>query len=240
MSKGIIEICCNSLQSALNAQEAGAERIELCSGLMEGGMTPSLGLIEETLTQLTIPVYVLIRPRGGDFCYTDKEFKIMLRDIEWCKQSGVKGIVSGVLNDDASINREKTQLLMHASAPLDFTFHRAFDVVNDPIIAIQILKAISCKRILTSGASAIAYNGKRFIKEFVNAAAPEISIMSGGGVDEKNIQPLIRETGIREVHFSATAFIKSYSDREFRQTTSQTDLERATHLVQLAREAFVQ
>ena len=240
MSKGIIEICCNSLQSALNAQEAGAERIELCSGLMEGGMTPSLGLIEETLTQLTIPVYVLIRPRGGDFCYTDKEFKIMLRDIEWCKQSGVKGIVSGVLNDDATINREKTQLLMHASSPLDFTFHRAFDVVNDPIMTIQILKAIGCKRILTSGGSAIAYNGRRFIKEFVNSSAPEISIMSGGGVDEINIQPLIRETGIREVHFSATAIIKSYYEKEVRQTTSQTDLERATHLVQLAREAFVQ
>lgn len=240
MIKGTIEICCNSLQSALNAQLAGADRIELCTGLMEGGMTPSIGMIEEVVEQLRIPVYVLIRPRGGDFCYTDSEFKVMLRDIEWCKQSGVKGIVSGVLNDDASINREKTQLLMHASTPLDFTFHRAFDVVTDPMMTIQILKAIGCKRILTSGGSAIAYNGKRFIKEFVNAAASEISILSGGGVDEKNIQPLIRETGIREVHFSATAFIKSYNDKEFRQTTSQTDLERATHLVQLAREAFVQ
>ncbi|MEI7801667.1 MAG: copper homeostasis protein CutC [Bacteroidota bacterium] len=240
MKKGIIEICCNSLQSSLNAQQAGADRIELCSGLMEGGMTPSLGLIEEVIAQLTIPVYVLVRPRGGDFCFTNEEIKVMLRDIEWCKQSGVKGIVSGVLNDDVSINREKTQLLMHAASPLDFTFHRAFDVVNDPMMTIQILKSIGCKRILTSGGSAIAYNVSRFIKEFVNAANPEISIMSGGGVDEKNIQPLIRETGIHEVHFSATAFIKSYSDREFRQTTSQTDLERATQLVQLARQAFAQ
>lgn len=240
MSKSIIEICCNSLQSALNAQLAGADRIELCTGLMEGGMTPSLGLIEEVVSQLRIPVYVLIRPRGGDFCFSDSEFKVMLRDIEWCKQTGVKGIVSGVLNDDATINREKTQLLMHASAPMDFTFHRAFDVVPDPVMTIQILKAIGCKRILTSGGSAIAYNGRKFIKAFVKSAAPEISILSGGGVNEQNVQPLIRDTGIQEVHFSATAIIKSYSERECSQITTQTDLERATHLVQLAREVFTQ
>lgn len=240
MNHSTIEICCNSLQSALNAQKAGADRIELCSGLLEGGITPSLGLIEEVIAQLKIPVYILIRPRGGDFCYTDEEIKVMLRDIEWCKQSGVKGIVSGVLNDDTTINRNKTKLLFQATEMLDFTFHRAFDVVNDQMMTIQILKEMGCKRILTSGGSAIAFNGRKNINEFVKEAGTELSIMPGGGVDEKNIQPLIRETGIHEIHFSATSVIKSYANKEFSQATMQTNLDRASQLVKLAREAFLQ
>ncbi len=240
MQNGTIEICCNSIQSALNAQAAGADRIELCSGLTEGGMTPSLGLIEETISQLKIPVYVLIRPRGGDYCYTDEELKVMIRDIEWCKQSGVKGIVSGVLTENADINREKTQMLLKAATPLDFTFHRAFDVVNDPQMTIQILKAIGCKRVLTSGGSAIAYNGRKLISDLVREAGIGLSIMSGGGVDENHIQELILETGIKEIHFSAVAILRAYDNRECRQTTPQTDLIRATQLVQLARQAFAQ
>ena len=131
-------------------------------------------------------------------------------------------------------------MILKASAPLDFTFHRAFDVVNDPLMTIQILKAIGCKRILTSGGSAIAYNGRNYIRDFVREAGYELSIMSGGGVDGNHIQDLIRETGIREIHFSAVAILRAYDNRECRQTTPQTDLVRATHLVQLARAAFAQ
>ena len=238
MSKGIIEICCNSLQSALNAQEAGAGRIELCSGLMEGGMTPSLGLIEEVVSQLQIPVYVLVRPRGGDFCFTNDEFKVMLRDIEWCKQSGVKGIVSGALTPHREIDSERMPVLINATENMDFTFHRAFDVLKNPFDELAQLKSYGCKRILTSGGKETAYNGIENISLLVKEFPGQVSIMPGGGVNEENIREIILKTGINEIHFSASVGITAYPVPGLEQFTTVTDFERVLNMISLARQAF--
>ncbi len=240
MIKGTIEICCNSLPSALNAQYAGADRIELCTGLMEGGMTPSLGLIEEVISQLHIPVYVLIRPRGGNFCYTDAEINLMLRDIEWCKQSGVKGIVSGALTPDCEIDSDRMPVLISAAESLDFTFHRAFDVVKNPFDELAQLKKYGVKRILTSGGKETAYDGIENISLLAKEYPQQISIMPGGGVNEENIQEIILTTGINEIHFSASIGAASYSVPGHQHFSTITDFERARKLISLARQAFAQ
>ena len=202
-----IEICANSYQSAINAEKAGANRIELCSELAIGGITPSFGLLKKVMTDLTIPVHVLIRPRSGDFTFSDAEFEIMKENIQLCKELGISGIVSGVLFTDNSIDLERTKELIEHSKPMSFTFHRAFDWLKNPIENLKKLEAIGVERILTSGQEASANQGlSTLIKLQKNTA--KISIMPGGGISSENILRF-QENGFKEVHLSASTQIKT-------------------------------
>lgn len=204
----IIEICANSYQSAVNAQEAGADRIELCSELAVGGITPSYGLIKSVGHNLKIPVHVLIRPRSGDFTYSDAEFEIMKQDIELCKNLGCKGVVSGVLYLDGTIDLKRTKELVEISKPLGFTFHRAFDWVINPTEGLKQLVACGVDRILTSGQESQAIKGLRLLKKLKENANNEIEIMPGGGITIDNILKF-KNAGFKQVHFSATTLYKT-------------------------------
>ncbi len=198
----LLEICANSFQSAINAQKGGADRIELCANLWEGGTTPSLATIEKSVKELTIPVFVLIRPRGGDFSYSDSEFEIMKGDIEHAKKAGARGIVSGVLLENGQIDKVRTRELIQLTYPLPFTFHRAFDQVPDPLKALEELIDLGVNRILTSGQKAKAIEGIDLIQDLLKKAANRIIIFPGSGINADNIKAFYN-VGCREFHFSA-------------------------------------
>ena len=203
----ILEICANSYQSAINAEKAGANRIELCSELAVGGITPSYGLLKNVMRDLTIPVHVLIRPRSGDFTFTDAEFEIMKENIQLCKKLGVAEIVSGVLCTDSSIDYKRTEELIELSKPMNFTFHRAFDWVRNPLEEIKKLEVIGVKRILTSGQENSASKGLSTLIDLQNYTS-KISIMPGGGICSENIL-IFQENGFKEVHLSASTQIET-------------------------------
>ena len=203
-----LEICANSYQSAINAQNAGADRIELCSELSVGGITPSYGLLKKVSEDITIPVNVLIRPRSGNFCYSDDEFEIMKQDIEFCKKLGFNGIVSGVLNADNSIDIERTQELIQLSKPLSFTFHRAFDCVPKPKESLEQLINLKVDRILTSGLQEKAAQGIELLIELQKLAENKLIILPGSGINTKNAH-LFKEAGFKEIHTSASKIINN-------------------------------
>ncbi|MDO5105145.1 copper homeostasis protein CutC [Capnocytophaga sp.] len=210
----IFEICASSFESAKNAQLAGASRIELCSELGVGGITPSYGLIKKVMDELSIENCVLIRPRSGNFTYTDAEFDVMLRDIAFCRELGCKGVVTGVLNADNTIDEERTKRLIEAAGEIDFIYHRAFDCVPDSLEALEILKKLGVKRILTSGGKKSAVEGLDLLKCLNSVADGKITIMPGGGINPQTIVK-IKEAGFSEVHFSGTIFEKSASEMPF-------------------------
>jgi copper homeostasis protein len=199
----LLEICVDSVESAVNAESAGAGRIELCSALSEGGITPSGGLIESVRSNTDIRVHVLIRPRGGDFLYTDSEFSVMRRDIDMAGEKGAQGIVTGILNSDGTVDLERTALLAEYAAPMTLTFHRAFDLCRDADNALEDIIATGASRLLTSGQARIAIEGAQLIKKLVTSAGNRIMIMPGGGIDEYNIALLAGITGAREYHLTA-------------------------------------
>lgn len=201
----IVEICANSFESAFNAQQAGAHRIELCCELAVGGITPSYGLIEQVVSSLSIPVFVLIRPRSGDFNYSDAEFKILKKDIELCKKLGCSGIVSGVLNRDNSIDVLRTQELVELAKPLPFVFHRAFDLVPDPKRALNELMAIGVQRVLTSGQESSALKGLDLIQKLRSQTKKGMTILPGGGINLENAMQF-KEAGFNEIHCSLSTF----------------------------------
>jgi copper homeostasis protein len=182
----LLEICTNSYQSAKNAQEAGAHRIELCQELSVGGITPSYGLLKQVIENLEIPVFVLIRPRGGNFVYSEVEFEIMKSDIQLCKDLGCQGIVSGVLNADNSIDISRTRELVELSKPLAFTFHRAFDEVLNPKQALEQLIGLGVDRVLTSGQEATAELGIALLQELNEISKSRITILAGAGISAEN------------------------------------------------------
>lgn len=204
----VVEVCANSFQSVVNAEKAGANRVELCVELGVGGITPSYGLIQKVVSETKIPIHVLIRPRSGDFTYSKEEFDVMLADIQFCKDVGCNGIVSGVLHQDFSLDAHRTQLLVEAANGMHFTFHRAFDWVQDPLKTIRTLSKIGCKTILTSGQKPTAFEGLENLINFKKEAKNNIEIMPGGGINKANIQAF-KETGFKAIHFSATSFTKS-------------------------------
>ncbi|WP_172913851.1 copper homeostasis protein CutC [Capnocytophaga canis] len=210
----IYEICASSFESARNAQLAGANRIELCSELGVGGVTPSYGLIKKVMDELSIENCVLIRPRSGNFTYTDEEFDVMLRDITFCRELGCKGVVTGVLNTDNTIDKERTQQLIEATGDIDFIYHRAFDCVPNPEEALHLLKTLGVKRILTSGGKKSAVEGLDVLKKLNQQAEGKITIMPGGGINPQTILK-IKEAGFNEVHFSGTVFEKSANEMPF-------------------------
>ncbi|MDR1583391.1 MAG: copper homeostasis protein CutC [Prevotellaceae bacterium] len=199
-----IEVCAGSLQSVIEAEKGGASRVELCDNLFEGGTTPSAATIEISSKSVKIPVYVMIRPRGGDFLYSDIEFEIMKRDIFFAKKYGAAGVVFGLLLPDGSVDERRTKELVVIAKELDLgvTFHRAFDMSSNPHKALETIITAGCERILTSGGENKAIDGKKLIKELVIAAAGRISIMAGSGVNPANVKDLIEYTGITEVHIS--------------------------------------
>lgn len=203
-----LEICTNSHQSAINAQEVGAHRIELCQELSVGGITPSYGLLKQVVDTLSIPVYVLIRPRSGNFVYSDSEFDIMKQDIQLCKNLGCAGIVSGVLNKDNTIDIERTKELVELSRPLQFTFHRAFDCLENPSKALVQLIDLGIDRVLTSGQATSAKKGLILLKQLHEQANGRITILAGGGINSDNAK-LFKDVGLNEIHASASSTIQS-------------------------------
>lgn len=200
--KSLLEIAVFSSEAALIADKAGADRIELCSGYAEGGLTPSLGTIRFVKEHVKCPIFVMIRPRGGDFCYNEMEIEVMKHDIEHCKEIGVDGIVFGVLDKNFSINESATCQLANLTT-LPVTFHRAFDICHDPMDGLEILINCGVKRILTSGQKSSALEGIDFIAELNKKAKDRIIIMPGAGINPGNISELVKQTGCHEFHASA-------------------------------------
>ncbi len=198
----ILEVCVDSMASTLAAQEGGAHRIELCASLLEGGITPSAATIEFARKHLTIDMNVMIRPRGGDFLYSELEFDIMQRDIVTAKALGADGVVFGLLTADGAIDTVRTKTLTDLARPMSVTVHRAFDMVADPRIALDTIIALGIDRLLTSGMEPNARAGAETIAELLNQAAGRIIIMPGGGINEQNIIQIRQMTGATEFHMS--------------------------------------
>jgi copper homeostasis protein len=198
-----LEICAFNLASAIVAQAAGADRIELCASPEEGGVTQSPGTIRTARETLRIALYPIIRPRGGDFLYSEEEFRIMLRDIEYCKQVGCNGVVIGMLNADGTVDQGRCSRLVEAAYPLGVTFHRAFDWAANPFEAMETIIQMGCERILTSGQKPTAMEGVELIDQLVRQADERIVIMPGSGVRAANIVELAEKTGAAEFHTSA-------------------------------------
>ena len=195
----IIEVCAESYEYAVKAEKAGADRIELCRDLHLDGLTPDYESTKRTINTLNIPVFILIRPRKGDFVYSKEEFKLMKSDIVKFKEMGCRGIVSGVLNDDKTIDIERTKELVELSRPMDFTFHRAFDVVTDPLNEIENLIKIGIDRILTSGQKQKAMDGVKLLNKLNKKFKNKIKILPGGKIHKKNIL-YFKKYGFKELH----------------------------------------
>jgi len=199
----ILEIAANSVASALAAQEGGAGRVELCTALELGGLTPSHAQIALARERLRIPLYALIRPRAGDFLYGDLECETMQRDIETCVALGCDGVVLGVLDADGKVDMPRCRALIAAAGKLGVTFHRAFDLTRDPLSSLDDLIRLGCERVLTSGAQASAWEGAASIRQLVELSAGRIVVMPGAGVHAGNIGKLQQITGASEFHASA-------------------------------------
>jgi copper homeostasis protein len=217
----LLEICANSYQSAINAEKAGADRIELCSELSVGGITPSYGVLKKVTNELIIPVHVLIRPRSGDFTYSDEEFDIMKQNIQLCKELGAAGIVSGVLHKDSTIDYERTQELIELSKPLHFAFHRAFDCVPNPKESLQKLIDLGVETILTSGQQPKAELGITLLQELQEIAGDKLTILAGGGVNPNNVQ-LFKKVELKAVHASASIVTQANEEDSYFGKTPQT------------------
>jgi copper homeostasis protein len=208
----LFEACIGSAEAAIAAQQGGADRVELCANLLEGGTTPSAGTIRLARQRIDIGLQVMIRPRGGDFCYSDVEFEIMKFDIEQAKQLGADGVVMGILRPDGTVDRERVGKLVDLARPLNVTFHRAFDMARDPHQALADLIDLGLDRVLTSGQEATAFEGLELIAGLVRAAGDRIAVMPGGGIHERNIARIVAGTGAREVHAAAPVTVASAMD----------------------------
>ncbi|BDX38318.1 copper homeostasis protein CutC [Tenuifilaceae bacterium CYCD] len=203
-----LEVCANSVQSAINAQIAGAKRIELCENLFIGGTTPSYGCIKTTRERVDIAINILIRPRIGDFLYSDIEFEQIKNDILVAKQLGVNGIVCGILLPNGEVDTERTAELVELSKPLTFTFHRAFDFTPDPYKALEDIIKTGATHILTSGQKNKAADSVDLLRELVKKAANRVAIMPGSGINANTIKRIVN-TGANEFHMSGVKDVES-------------------------------
>ncbi|MDN3588324.1 copper homeostasis protein CutC [Pedobacter aquatilis] len=205
----VLEVCANGYESALAAQNGGAKRVEFCDNLAEGGTTPSYGQIALAKKNLTIEIWPIIRPRGGDFLYNDLEFELMIEDIKAFKSLNCEGIVTGILLANGGIDKERMQTLINIAAPLKIAFHRAFDMSNNMEQALEDLIDLGIVRVLTSGGASSAINGTQRLAKLVKQANGRIEIMPGAGINSNNLKALITETGATNFHASAKEYVQS-------------------------------
>ncbi|MEV5571891.1 copper homeostasis protein CutC [Spirillospora sp. NPDC052269] len=200
------EICIDSVAGAIAAEKAGAQRVELCSALFDGGLTPTLGTVRAALAAVSdIRVHVIIRPRGGDFIFDEHEIAAMEDDVVVAREAGAHGVVIGVLTPEGTIDRAVTERLIEAAGDLSITFHRAFDMVADPFAALDTLIELGVDRVLTSGQDTTALEGAPLIADLIRHADGRIVIMPGGGITDRNVARVVAETGAQEIHFAALA-----------------------------------
>jgi copper homeostasis protein len=205
----VLEVCIDSVEAAIAAQEGGADRVELCANLLEGGTTPSAGAIQLARARVEIGLNVMIRPRGGDFCYSDVEFEVMKLDVELAKELGADGVVFGVLNQDGSVDVERTGALVELARPMSVTFHRAFDMTRDPHEAMDALIELGIDRVLTSGQESSVLEGLDLITDLVRKAGDRIIVMPGAGITERNVKTIVERSGAKEVHVAAPMSVES-------------------------------
>jgi copper homeostasis protein len=198
----VLEICVESVDHAIAAERGGADRLELCSDLSSGGITPSAGLMQTARRHVSLPIHILIRPRAGDFCYSDHEFETMRDDIQAAKQIGVDGVVLGILHENSSVDVERTKALVEFAQPLPVTFHRAFDLAENAAAALEDVIQTGASRILTSGGQQRATDALLILKHLIRAAKNRILIMPCGGINSANIERVVRTTSAREIHTS--------------------------------------
>lgn len=235
-----LEICVFNTETAIAAAAAGADRIELCENYANGGTTPSYGYLRTTREKVAIPIFPMIRPRGGDYYHRPEEIEIIQKDILLCKELGFEGVVIGLLNIDGTIDKDNTAKLVEAAYPLDVTFHRAFDRCKDPLEALETIIACGCTRILTSGQQPKAPDGKELIKTLVDQADGRIIIMPGSGINSSNIAMMRSFTGAIEFHTSArilkespSTFMNPAMPEDFRQDFTDTaEIQRIKALLQ--------
>lgn len=200
----IVEACVDSVESALAAERGGASRLELCDALFDGGTTPSAGMIAACRERVSIPVFVIIRPRGGGFVYSDAELDVMRRDIVAARGLGADGVVIGALGADGAVNEAQTRSLVDVAGGLPVTFHRAFDFTPDVGTALESLISAGVSRVLTSGGAPTAREGIPMLASLVRQAGDRLVVMAGGGVREENVRQIVDATGVREVHVRLT------------------------------------
>lgn len=240
--KPLVEICVEGIDGLIAAQNAGADRAELCASLLEGGITPSSGTIRAAMAAANIPFHVIIRPRGGDFLYSDAEFGSMVDDVEQCRELGVAGVVVGCLKEDGAIDETRMRRLVEAAGSMNVTCHRAFDMTRDPSEALEALVRCGVGRVLTSGQRDTVEEGTELLAELVREAAGRIVIMGCGGMRPDNVAAVLRGTALPEIHFAALRDVPSGMlyrnpnvgmggtalDREYRNTVTDEELVRAT------------
>ena len=222
--KILVEVCAQSYVSAMIAEQAKADRIELCAALEVGGLTPSVSLILAVRRDLTIPVCVLVRPRAGDFCYTIEEFDIIKNDVIWCRDNGIDGVVVGCLDENNELDEPKMKELARLAYPMEVVCHKAFDRTPNPSVSLEKLINWGYDRVLTSGGAKNVAEGTAILKELVTQAADRIEILAGGSVRSNNILELVQATGVAQVHASANKF---YADKN----CSETDLEEVKKII---------
>jgi len=205
----LTEIVVYNIDSALKAQQGGADRIELCDNPGEGGTTPSYGTIETVRKNLNIDVFVMVRPRGGDFCYSNDEFYAMKQDIDECKKLSVDGVVLGIVSPDGTIDKKRCKELIDRARPLKVTCHRAFDMTRDAFQALEDCIEVGFDRILTSGRKVKAVDGVELLADLIKKSNGRIAIMPGSGVNEDTVEKIVSITKTKEIHFSATTFRES-------------------------------
>ena len=205
----IVEVVCYNITSVVEAEKGGANRIELCDSPGEGGTTPSFGTIQLAKERVSIPIFVMIRPRGGDFYYSDDEFEVMKRDIISAKQQGADGVVFGVLHSDGSIDKARCRELIQLAYPMKATCHRAFDMTNAPFEALEDCIEAGFHRILSSGQQTCVQNGLALLSSLEAKAAGRIIIMPGAGISEENVAEVLRKTSASEIHISGKTFLES-------------------------------
>ena len=233
----IVEICANSVQSAINAEKGGADRIELCQNLNEGGTTPSDAAIKYCVENLSLKTMVLIRPRPGDFCYNDAEYEAIKQDVLICKELGVHGVVVGFLDKNLDIDIKRTAEIVKLARPMEVTFHRAFDRCRDWHIALEQIIECGCDRILTSGQRKTAPEGIGNLREIQKLAVGRIKILAGSGVNSQNVAELIRATGVGEVHSSCKHTIENMQKTNIEDSSRyiETDSEEVERFVAAAK-----
>jgi copper homeostasis protein len=203
MKRPLLEVSVEGVDGLLVAQDNGADRVELCASVLEGGITPSIGIVREALRRARVPVFVIVRPRGGDFLYSEAEFESMRQDVIALKQLGLPGVVSGCLTSGAEVDEQRTAELLRLARPMSFTFHRAFDMVRDPVQELEVLIRLGVDRLLTSGQRATALEGLANLKQMGQLANGRMIVMPCGGLCAANIGQVCRETRLWELHFGA-------------------------------------